>query len=50
MTYEIDSLQTLIMRGWAPGAPLSTGGALLAFDACCLALAALALRRGMRLL
>lgn len=48
MTYAVNSLQTLIMRGWAPGSLLSTGGALLAFDACCLALAVLSLRRGMR--
>jgi ABC-2 type transport system permease protein len=48
MTYAINSLQTLIMRGWAPGSLLSTGGALLAFDACCVALAALSLRHGMR--
>lgn len=48
MTYAIDSLQTLIMNGWAAGSLLSAGGALLAFDACCLTLAALALRRGLR--
>lgn len=48
MTYAIDSLQTLIMRGWDAGPLLSTLAALLAFDACCLALAALALRRGLR--
>lgn len=48
MTYAINSLQTLIMHGWAPGSLLTTGGALVAFDAICLTLAALSLRRGMR--
>jgi ABC-2 type transport system permease protein len=48
MTYAIDSLQGLIMRGWQPGPLAGTAAVLAAFDACCLGLAALALRRGMR--
>jgi ABC-2 type transport system permease protein len=48
MTYAIDSLQGLVMHGWAPGSLAGTAAALLGFDACCIALAALALRRGMR--
>jgi ABC-2 type transport system permease protein len=48
MTYAINSLQTLIMRGWDAGTLLPTLGTLLAFDACCLTIAALALRRGLR--
>ena len=48
MTYAIDSLQGLIMHGWQPGSLAGTAAVLAGFDACCLGLAALALRRGMR--
>jgi ABC-2 type transport system permease protein len=48
MTYAIDSLQGLIMRGWQPGSLAGTAAVLVGFDACCVGLVALALRRGVR--
>lgn len=48
MTYAIDELRDLIITGWQLRPLAATGGALLAFDACCFAVAAVALRRGWR--
>jgi ABC-2 type transport system permease protein len=48
MTYAIDALRDLIMTGWQVAPLASTAGALLAFDVCCVALAATAMRREMR--
>jgi ABC-2 type transport system permease protein len=46
MTYAIDELRSLVITGWQLRPLAATAAALLAFDACCFALAALALRRG----
>lgn len=48
MTYAIDAVRDLILGGWHFGALAGTAGTLLAFDLCCVALAGLALRRGLR--
>jgi ABC-2 type transport system permease protein len=48
MTYAIDALRELIMTGWQPAPLAGTVGVLLAFDACCLAAATVAIRHGMR--
>jgi ABC-2 type transport system permease protein len=48
MTYAIDAVRTLILNGWRLAPVASAAGALLAFDVCAVALAALALRRGLR--
>lgn len=48
MTYAIDALRDLILGGWQLTALASTIGTLLVFDIGCLAVAGLALRRGLR--
>jgi ABC-2 type transport system permease protein len=48
MTYAIDELRGLVISGWEVRPLLATAGALLAFDACCFAIAAFAMRRGWR--
>lgn len=48
MTYAIDAVRDLILGGWQLSALAGTIGALLVFDACCVALAGVALRRGLR--
>ncbi|HEY1626838.1 MAG TPA: ABC transporter permease, partial [Streptosporangiaceae bacterium] len=49
MTYAIDALRTLVMTGWQIPALAGTAATLAAFDACCLAVATVAFRHGMRL-
>lgn len=48
MTYAIDAVRSLVLDGWQAEKLTQTVGALLAFDLCCLALAAGVLRRGLR--
>lgn len=48
MTYAIDAVRDLILGGWQLAALAGTIGTLLAFDVCCVALAGVALRRGLR--
>jgi len=48
MTYAIDAVRDLILGGWRPAELAGTIGTLLVFDLCCVALAGVALRRGMR--
>jgi ABC-type multidrug transport system permease subunit len=48
MTYTIDALRDLIMTGWQFAPLAGTAIALLVFDACCVAVATIALRHGMR--
>jgi ABC-2 type transport system permease protein len=48
LTLATDELRALLTAGWRPAGLAGTTGALLAFDACCLLLATLALRRGLR--
>jgi ABC-type multidrug transport system permease subunit len=48
MTYAIDTVRILILDGWRLAPVASAAGVLLAFDACAVVLAALALRRGLR--
>lgn len=47
MSYAIDELRDLIMTGWQLTALAGTVGTLLVFDICCVAVATLALSRGM---
>jgi ABC-2 type transport system permease protein len=48
MTYAVDALRSLVLDGWQPALLARTTGALLLFDACCLAVATWVLRRGLR--
>lgn len=48
MTYAIDAVRDLILGGWQLAALGRTIGTLLVFDVCCVALAGVALRRGLR--
>jgi ABC-2 type transport system permease protein len=48
MTYAVDAVRDLILGGWQLSALAGTTGALLLFDVCCVALAGVALRRGLR--
>ena len=48
MTYAIGTLRGLVLTGWQPAPLARTLAVLLVFDACSLALATLALRRGLR--
>lgn len=48
MTYAIDAVRSLVLVGWQPAELARTLGALLLFDAGCLALATAVLRRGLR--
>lgn len=48
MTYAIDAVRGLVLDGWQLALLARTTGALLFFDACCLAVAAWVLRRGLR--
>lgn len=45
LTYATDAVRSLVLDGWQPGRLAAAGLALLAFDGCCAAVAALALRR-----
>ena len=47
MTHAIDAVRSLVLTGWQPGLLAAAVGALLLFDAVCLSLAALVLRRGL---
>jgi ABC-2 type transport system permease protein len=48
MTYAIDTLRGLVLTGWQLAPLARTVAVLVIFDACSLALATLALRRGLR--
>jgi ABC-2 type transport system permease protein len=48
MSYAINAIRGLVLDGWQPAALARTSAALLVFDVCCVAVAALALRRGLR--
>lgn len=48
MTYAINTVRILILDGWRLAPVVTAAVALLAFDVCAVALAAPALRRGLR--
>jgi ABC-2 type transport system permease protein len=48
MTYAVDALRELITTGWQVAPLIAAVGGLLAFDVCCVAAAAVVIRRGMR--
>jgi ABC-2 type transport system permease protein len=48
LTLATDELRALVTVGWQPAALAAAIGGLLAFDACCVALATVTMRRGLR--